>query len=113
MARWAKSDLCSAMTQAQTGLLQIAKVDQPDDPGMGAAKGDRQLAEVLVKGDEYLAVLRRMSKDLVVAWIGAPVPNPLHRVPGPFQLVLCTGPDATVQQELQAASSVMAGSTRS
>ena len=54
-----------------------------------------------------------MGEDLIVARIGAPVPDPFHFVPSPLELVLCTGPDAAIEQELQAASSVMAGSMRS
>lgn len=80
---------------------------------MGSTKGNGELAEILVERYQYLAVLRCMSKDLVIAWIGVPVPDPLHLVPGPFELCLCTGPDAAIEQELQAASSVMAGSMRS
>ena len=100
-------------TSANRRLLQIAKINEPHDSSMNGTEDDRKLAEILVERNEHLAVVRCMHEDLVVAWIGAPVPNPLHRVPGPFQLVFRTGPDTTVQQELQAASSVMAGSTRS
>ena len=100
-------------TSADRRLLQIAKIDEPDDSGMGSAEGDRELAEILVEGYEYLAILRCVGEDLVVAWIGAPVPDPLHLVPSSFELCLCTGPDAAIEQKLQAASSVMAGSTRS
>ena len=100
-------------TSADRRLFQITEVDESDDSGMGSAEGDRKLAEILVERYEHLAVLRCVGENLVVAWVGAPIPDPLHRVPGPFQLVLCTGPDAAVQQELQAASSVMAGSMRS
>jgi hypothetical protein len=58
-------------------------------------------------------VLRGMGEDLFVARVGTPVSDPHHLVPGPLKLRLCTGPDASIEQELQAASSVMAGSTRS
>jgi len=98
---------------ADRRLLQVAKIDKPNDSSMGSAEGDRQLAEVLVEGDEYLAVLRCVGEDLVVAWIGAPVSDPLYLVPGALEFCFCSRPDAAIEQELQAASSVTAGSTRS
>lgn len=100
-------------TSANWRLLQVAKIDEPDDSGVSSAQSDRELAEILVERYEYSAVLRCMGEDLVVAWVGAPVSDPFHLVPGPLELVLCTGPDAAIEQELQAASSVMAGSMRS
>lgn len=74
---------------------------------MGRAESDRERAEILVERDEDLAAFRSMSEDLFVA--RAPVSDPLDRVPSPLKLRLCTGPDASIEQELQAASSVMAG----
>lgn len=100
-------------TCANPRLIKIAKIDQAHDSGMGSAEGNRELAEILVQRYQYLAVPRRMGKNLVVAWIGTPVPHPLHFVPDPFELRLCTGPDAAIEQEFQAAPSVMAGSMRS
>jgi hypothetical protein len=100
-------------TSANRRLLQVAKIDEPDDSGMGSTEGDGEPAEILVERYQYFAVLRCMGENLVVAWVGAPVPDPLHLMPGPLELVLCTGPDAAIEQELQAASSVMASSMRS
>ena len=80
---------------------------------MGSAENDRELAEILIEGYQHLAVLRCMSEDLVVSWIDTPVADPLHLVPGPAKLLFCTGPDTAIKQELQAASSVIAGSMRS
>lgn len=98
---------------ANRRLIQIAEIDEPDDTGMGSAERNRELAEILVERYQYLAVLRRMGKNLVVAWIGAPVPDAFHVVPGLLESLFRTRPDAATEQELQAASSVMAGSTRS
>lgn len=100
-------------TSAYSGLLQITKIDEPDDSRVGRTEGNRKLAEILVERDQYLPVSCRVGKDFVVSWIGRPVTYPLHLVPGPFEIYLGAGPDATVEQELQAASPVTAGSTRS
>jgi hypothetical protein len=54
-----------------------------------------------------------MSEDRGVPRVGPPVSDPLHLVPGPFELRPRTGPDAAIEQELQADSSLMAGSIRS
>ena len=100
-------------TSANWRLLQVAEIDQSDESGVGSAERNRKLAEIFVESYQDLAVLRCVGEDLIVAWIGAPVPYPLHFVPGRLQLVLYTGPDAAIEQELQAASPVMAGSMRS
>jgi hypothetical protein len=60
-----------------------------------------------------LGVLRRVSENLIVARIGAPISDPFHFMPHTLEFWLRTWPDAVIQQELQAASSVMMGSTRS
>ena len=77
------------------------------------AESDGQLAEILVERYQDLKVSRRMSEDLLIAGVAAPVADPLHFVAGSLELRLRTRPDAAIQQKLQAASSVMAGSTRS
>lgn len=100
-------------TSAHRSLLKITKIDKPDDSGMGGAECDGEFAEILVKRYQHLAVLRRMPKNLFVARVSTPVADPLDFVPGPLQLIPCAGPDAAIEQELQAASSVMAGSMRS
>jgi hypothetical protein len=100
-------------TNADRRLLQIAEIDEPDYSGMGGAKGNRKLTEIFVECYQDLPVSRCVGEDFVISGVGGPVPDLLHRVPGCFELHLCAGPDAAVQQELQAASSVMAGSMRS
>ena len=79
----------------------------------GGAERDREFAEILVEGYQYLAVLRRMPKNLLIARVSTPITDPLYFMPVPLQLIPCAGPDAAIEQELQAASSVMAGSMRS
>ena len=100
-------------TGAHRRLLQVAKINEPNDSRMGSAESNRQLAKILVERNQHLAVLRSMGQNLVVARIGAPVTDPLDFMSSPFQLCLCAGPDAAIEQGLQAASSVMAGSIRS
>lgn len=94
-------------------LFAIANIDKPDDPGMSGAKRDREPAEILVERHQHLPGARRMGKDFVVPRIGRPVADPIHPMPGALEFRPGTRPDATVEQELQAASLVMAGSTRS
>jgi len=94
-------------------LFAIANIDKPDDPGMSGAKRDREPAEILVERHQYLPGARCMGKDFVVPWIGRPVADPIHLVPGALEFRPGARPDATVEQELQAAPLVIAGSTRS
>ena len=105
--------MLSDRASADRRLLQVTKIDQPNEPGMGSAERNRELAEIFVESYEYLTVLRCVGEDLVIPRIGTPVPDPLHFVPGRLELILCAGPDAAIEQKLQAASSVMAGSIRS
>lgn len=95
------------------GLLEVAKVDEADDSGVDGSEGNRKLAEILVERHQHLTALCSVGKNLVVTRVAAPVSNPLHLVPGPLKLCLCPGPHAAIEQKLQAASSVMAGSIRS
>lgn len=99
--------------RANRPLFQITKIDEPDDASMAGTERNSEFSKVLVEGDEHLGVLCGMSEDLVIAGIGAPISHPFHFVPSLLELRLRTGPDAVIQQELQAASSVMMGSTRS
>lgn len=80
---------------------------------MGCTQSDRELTEVFVQRHEHLIALRCPRKNLFVAWIGAPVSDPLHFMAGPLQFPFRPRPDAAIEQKLQAASSVMAGSMRS
>jgi hypothetical protein len=80
---------------------------------MASTERNSEFSKILVEGDEHLSVLCCMSEDLVVARVGAPISHPFHLVPYALKLWLRTWPDAVIQQELQAASSVMMGSTRS
>jgi hypothetical protein len=54
-------------TSANRGLFHVAKIDEPDDSGVGRAENDRELAEILIEGYQHLAVLRCMSEDLVIS----------------------------------------------
>jgi hypothetical protein len=65
-------------TCADRSLLQIAEIDEPHNSGMRSAKGHGQRAEILVESYDYLAVLCCVGKDLIIAWIGAPFPDPLY-----------------------------------
>lgn len=94
-------------------LLAIANIDKPDDSGMRGTECDRKPAEILVECYQYLFESRCMSEDFVIPWIGRPVPDPLHLVASFIEFRLAAGPDTTVEQELQAASLVIDGSTRS
>ena len=80
---------------------------------MASTERHGKLAEILVERYEDLGVLRRARENFVVAGIGAPISYPFHFMPRALELRFRAGPDAAVQQELQAASSVTMGSTRS
>lgn len=79
-------------------LLQVAKIHEPDDSCVCSSESYRELAEVLVERYEYLAVAGCVGEDFVVAWVGAPVSDPLHLMPGPLELRPCAGPDAAIEQ---------------
>jgi hypothetical protein len=98
---------------ADRSLLEIPEINEPHDSRMASAQSNCKLTEILVERNDYLAVLRGMGEDLSIARIDRPFSNPLYFVSGPFELLLCAWPDAAIEQELQAASSVMAGSMRS
>jgi hypothetical protein len=94
---------------ADRSLLEIPEINEPHDSRMASAQSNCKLTEILLERN----VLRGMGEDLSIARIDRPFSNPLYFVSGPFELLLCAWPDAAIEQELQAASSVMAGSMRS
>jgi hypothetical protein len=100
-------------TCANCCLLRVAKIDEPDDPRMVSAKSNGELAEILIKGYQDLGVLCGVGENLIIPRICAPITDPFLFVSRALELWLRTRPDAVIQQELQAASSVMMGSTRS
>jgi len=103
----------SQQFETQGPLSLVTYVHQPYDAGVWPAERHRELAEVLVQGDDDLLMVRRVCEDFRVAGVGRPVANPLYFVSRACDLFLCSRPDAAIEQDPQAASSTMRGSTRS
>jgi len=72
-----------------------------------------QFAKVLIKGYQNLAMRKGVSKNIVVARVFNPIPDPVHIVPRSFQIGNNTAPDAGVEQEPQLAEPRFRASIRS
>jgi len=81
-------------------LLLRSERHEANDSAVRLAAHDRDLAEVLVEGNEDLLILVRVREDLRVTGISRPVPCALDFVPCRGQRVACAAPDADVEQRL-------------
>jgi len=84
--------------QANSGLLSSGNVDQAKNPAMHVTADDRQLAEILVKGNQDSTFAVRTGKNLLVAGIFRPIPGPYDLMAPSFQLPARLAPDAGVEQ---------------
>ena len=94
-------------------LFSRIKIDQTNDPAVTPPEHDRQLTEILVERNEDPTFALRPLVDSLVAGIGLPITCPNRIVPISGERRASTRRNAGVQQELQVAESVKAGSTRS
>ena len=91
----------------------MAHVNEANDSSLGAAERDGELPEILVQRDDDLALGKRTGKYFLVARVGIPGACPFDFVAGGGDRVFCARPDAAVEQNLQAAMSVIRGCTLS
>ena len=88
-------------------------VDESDNPGMRFAKNRRQFTEILVERDEDPRFTLRKREDRFVARIRRPIDCSDRMVTCRRERGARPRRDAGVEQEFQAAESMIAGSTRS
>ena len=90
------------------------QVDESHDSGMATSIQDRQLAEVLVEGSQYLSVRGGHRQDLVIPRIRGPVADPLDVMTCGAENRHGAAPDTCVEQNLhEIEDSTSAGSMRS
>ena len=94
-------------------LPQRVEIHEPHDAAMRLSERHREFAEILVEGDHYPRFAVRDILNLRIAGIGVPVARPNHVVPRRRERRTRTRRDAGVDEDLQAAESTNAGSTRS
>ena len=91
----------------------MVDVHQANDPRVLAPECDYEFAEILVQRDDDLSVACGVGENFFVARIGGPITDPFDFMPRLFDLASRAGPDAAVEQNLQAAWSTIFGCTRS
>lgn len=74
-------------------------IDQPYDAGMGLAMQDRELAEVLVQGNEDALLRGGLSEDRLIARIGWEIGYCRNVVPGCLEYRTGGAVDAAIQQD--------------
>ena len=94
-------------------LLFNTKTCQANNPAVRQSAHDGKFAEILVQCDQYASGLEGVQQDGLVAGIGRPIVAPINLMPGLQQCIANEFRDARIQQNFQAASRMMNGSTRS
>ena len=59
---------------------------------------DGELAEVLVEGQQDLAMLGSVCQNLLVTGVGRPIGNPFDFVSGCLEVGGCTAPDTRIEK---------------
>ena len=98
---------------ARHSLQSGVEIDQPNDPAMRMAEGNRKCPEILVERDQNALFAERYFHDGAVPGISAPVAGPDDVVALCRKRVPRARRNAGIQQQLQVGKPTNAGSTRS
>lgn len=98
---------------AHTALLARSDIDQAHDATVRQASSDRQFAKILIERDEYTLLPMRLGQDVFIARILGQITGPQHVMAGRLKFRLGSAPDASIEQQIHAADSILRGSIRS